>query len=165
MITKERFSRLYADDVLKKEYDQIIREVDARFGEVVLLLFPDIKKKGGWFVYGNYDYDSEDDAGNFDPDQYSEYMEVGGSYKIEKDHPLGNGCGYIDAIPTRYLWTSDEEILEEINQKIEQIKKENEAKKTQAQIKKEEQKKYKDQIIQSIKSKLTPEELKQVVFK
>jgi len=76
-ITQEEFNRLYSDDISKKEYDAIIAKIDARFSHIMLTLVPSLKKKKGWFDYGNCNYDSEVSGGFFDPEDYKKFIAVG----------------------------------------------------------------------------------------
>lgn len=163
-ITKEQFDKLYSDNISKKEYDEIINLVDKRFGEVVILVYPKITNGRGWFVYGNYNYNSENDEGYFDLEQYKTEIEVGGEYtKFPEPYCFcDNGWGYI---PTRWLWTDDKEILKEFNKEVEKCKNEKVKEKELLKQKREELKNKKAKFREIIESKLTKEELKYILFK
>ena len=162
-LSKEQFEKLYSDDISKKEYDNIIKEIDIRYGEVVLLIHPNICKKGGWFVYGNYDYHSEKDDGFFDVDEYKESISIGGEFNFPEPYCFSDdGNGYI---PTRWLWTDDAEILREFNEEVEKYKAETLKKKEIEKQKRDERKTRKLEMQKIISAKLTKEELKYISFK
>jgi hypothetical protein len=163
MITKQQFDSLYSDKITKKEYDKIISEIDYRFDEIVLLINPNIKKNGGWFVYGNFDYESEQDEGYFDIWDFENKINIGGECSFPEPYYFSSqGQGYI---PTRWLWTNNDEILLEFNSEVEKAKldklNKKEALKKQREILKEKKKQVKEIIL----SKLTKEELKYIKFK
>lgn len=161
-MTKEQFDRLYDENISKKEYDSIIADVDKRFGEVVLLIQPNICK-GGWFVYGNYDYNSEKDEGYFDPSDFQTDIDIGGEFNFPEPYCFSDqGNGYI---PTRWLWTEDTEILKEYNSKIDRAKQLKLKEKNDAKSKRAELKVRKAKFKTVIQSKLTKEELKYITFK
>lgn len=162
-ITKQQFEKLYSDDISKKEYDEIISLIDERFGEVVVLVYPKITAGSGWFVYGNYDDNSEKDEGFFDLKEYKNKIEIGGRCSFPAPYnEVGNGNGYI---PTRWLWTEDAEILKEFNAEIKKYKEIEIKEKEAAKRKREEKKIQKQKMKELIKAKLTKEELKYISFK
>lgn len=142
-ITKELFDSLYSENITKKEYDRIINLIDNRFADIVLLLRPSLKNKG-WFDYGNCSYDSSCDSegfrGYFDLINYKENIDIGGEY-CGLEPKIHDGDGYYNnSFPTRWLWTDDRDILNEVNTfkevENEKIKKEKEkAQKRNEQLK------------------------------
>lgn len=163
-MTKERFDLLYDPDIKKCQYDAIIGEVNKRFGGVVNL----ISKGKDWFVYDNYDYKSEDDAGEFDPIEYKTEIGIAGDRHLKEPY---ENCGD-RYIPTRWLWTDDADILKEYNTNVTIFERDEEIKKNrikqkleELKLKKEEMKRKKPAMILAIKSKLTEEELKFITFK
>lgn len=158
-ITKEQFDKLQSENISKKEYDEIIRLIDDRFGEVVSL----VNKNLVWFVYGNYDYNSADDEGWFDPKGFSEHISIGGEGNFPEPFCYSDqGFGFIY---TRWLWTDDDVILKEYAAEVAEAKREREAAKSLAKQKREELKARKAAMKEIIKSKLTKEELKYIKFK
>ena len=161
-ITNEEFKKLYSDDIKKTEYDDIIAQIDERFGDVVLLIHPKIKDDG-WFVYGNYNHYDEDDEGEFDIDDYKTEISIGGTCEFPEPYCYTDeGTGYI---PTRWLWTDDDQILKEFKAEVEKSKNEKLAKKDSNKQKRELLKRKKAEMKSVIQSKLTKEELKFIKFK
>jgi len=113
MITKKQFDLLYSDDVTKKEYDAIIRQIGERFDEICRKFIRKTNKSRAWYAYGNWEwYGSE---GFFDPAEYQEYIEISGEW-IEPPP------GYDLAFPTRWLWEENWE--KEMKQVSEEYEKE-----------------------------------------
>ena len=165
-ITKEEFDSLYSSTILKSEYDRIIRQINTRFSEVVRL----VCGGRGWFTYGNYDDNSEGDDGEFDLDKYKTDIDVSGSCDFPS--PYLNVYEGRGRIPTRWLWTDDADILVEFNGEVEKAKLALEQKKlANKQRRLAEKIKHKlfaekrDEMQKSIKSKLTPEELRYIHFR
>lgn len=159
-ISKDQFDKLYSENISKKEYDKIIELIDERSSDIVLLIYPKITKNG-FFVYGNYHYEDENSEGFFDIEKYKNEIEYGGQFS-----PFGPYFDYDSGfIPTRWLWTDDNEILKEFTQETEKFKnnilKEKELKKQ----KRNELKLQKIKFKEIIKSKLSKEELKYIKFK
>jgi hypothetical protein len=160
-IAKERFDKLYSEDITKKEYDRIIDDINGRFAEIVYKLNPEIKHKG-WFDYGNCNYDSSVSGGYFDPEKYKQFIEVGGEEHSGFPEPYNMCEGYYNGFPTRWLWEDfEEEMLKTVNE----CKQKKINDKIKAKIKKEELKKKKAEFKEIITSKLTKEELKYITFK
>jgi hypothetical protein len=153
-ITKEEFEALFSDSITKKQYDGIIRKINDRFDEICKKFF---RHKGTdyWFDYDTVSYDDRDAEGYFDPESYKEYIGVIG----ENINPPP---GYDRVFPTRWLWEDFEEEMKQVIEDSEkQLKTKKEEKKRQAELRKQRIKVLKA----SIKTKLTPEELKIVKFK
>lgn len=158
-ISKEQFDKLYSDNVLKWEYDEIIESIDQRFREVVSL----VNKKLGWFVYGNYDDDSETDNGYFDVESNKEFIPVGGEGNFPEPFCFSDeGIGFIY---TRWLWMDDNDILEEYKAEVEEAKLEKEKEKQIEKQKRQDKKAKKEEMKKIISSKLSKEELKYIKFK
>lgn len=157
--TKEQFDKLYSDNVLKKEYDEIIKSIDQRFREVVSL----VNKKLDWFVYGNYDDDSEKDEGYFDVRSNKEFIPVGGGGSFPEPFCFSDeGIGFIY---TRWLWMDDNEVLKEYKKEVEEAKLEKEKQKQIEKQKRQDKKVKREEIKKIISSKLSKEELKYIKFK
>lgn len=156
MITKEQFDSLFSDEITKKAYDKIIAQIDQRFQEICSKFVTLKKGNYSWYSYGNLDYDSEEDNGYFDPEEYKEEIAIGGEY-IELP------AGYDDRFPTRWLW--EENWQEEMLKVSQDYENELELEKQKAKKIKEEKKKKLDALKASIKSKLTPAEFKIISFK
>lgn len=162
-LTKEEVESIYDENVSKKTYDSVIKKIDERFGEVIKLVIPTINRNGGWFDYANCSYRDEGQSGHFDTGSYRDEIYVGGNCRFPQPYnDSGIGCGYI---PTRWLWTDDEEIKKEFTKETEVYKKEVEKKKVYNKAKRIETIKKNLQLEESIRSKLTKEELKFINFK
>jgi hypothetical protein len=167
-LTHEEFKKLYASDILKSEYDTILGKIDERFGDVVKLIRP--LNNRGWFDYANCDYESEDSGGEFDLDRYKDKITIGGECEFPEPYcNTDEGCGYI---PTRWLWTDDTDILKEFSDEVEKAKLAVEAKKLANKQRREADKlkhrlfaEKRDEMQKSIKSKLTPDELRYISFR
>jgi len=144
MITKAQFDSLFDDNITKKEYGEIIGQIDQRF-EQICRTFLKIGKCG-WFGYEN---------GVFDQVISKDYIEIEGGY-------INPPAGYDLAFPTRWLWEDFEKEMKETSQKfLEQEEK----KKLKARERREARKAKLESLKVSITSKLTPEELKAIKFK
>lgn len=161
-MTKEEFDKLYSNDISKKEYDRIISLIDQRSSDVVMLIWPKICDDG-WFVYANYSYEDKESEGYFDINEYKKEICYGGDFKFPEPYCFTDeGLGYI---PTRWLWTDDEEILKEFNTNVKKAEQSKSKKKQEAKQKREELKVRKAKFKEIIKSKLSEEELKYINFK
>jgi hypothetical protein len=156
MITKEQFESLYSDDITKKQYDAIIELIDERFGEICSKFLVN-KNANFWFSYGNASWDDQDDEGYFDPEEYRENIRIG--CDCDCTNPP---AGYDYEFPTRWLW--EENWQEEMQKVSKEYTEALELKKKKAKEKKETRKKEVEALKASIKSKLTPKELKIVKF-
>lgn len=157
-ITKQQFESLYSEEITKKEYDRIIDLINDRIDDIFDVI-NGRRKNGCWYVYGNYDYHSEDDCGYFDLDRYKENIELSGE-DFSGPEPFCDG-GRI-YIPTNWLW---EDFEDEFNAEVAKAKKEKEKEKAKAKEQREARKVRLKELTQSIKSKLTKEELKVIKFK
>src|SRR6185295_14907449 len=106
-ITKEKFDRIYDENISKKEYDQIIEEIDERFFEITRAISK--KNPEMWIDYSNCNYGHDDCSdGRFDPEDYKEFIYIGGEFvNIPKPY------GYDNSFPTRWLWEDFEQEFRE----------------------------------------------------
>jgi len=154
-ITKFEFDCLYHEDIYKREFDIIISKVNDRFIEICRTIITMHNLNRGWFAYGNVDYHKDGSEGEFDIDEYKEYISIGGEY-INIPEPFCN------EIPTRWLW---EDFEEEFKKEVEDFKNKKELKKQTTKSKRVELKERKSIFKEIIKLKLTKEELKYIIFK
>jgi hypothetical protein len=139
ILTKEEYYSLFSDSITKKEYDRILEKIDKRFFEIIEYIFKVQGKKFEWCDYNNGDSRAEID-GWFDPERY----ETNISYEAGRRGPEP----FDESFPTKWLFEEfEEEFYKEIKQFNDSIFEENE------------------KLIESIKAKLTREELKVVKFK
>ena len=154
-ITKQEFDELYTDTISKKRYDEIIRKITGRFSEIVTTLLPHVNKGGDWFDYGNCSYQDEDSNGDFDPEEYKEYIKFGGQCS-----QLSEPFGY--EFPTRWLW---EDFVEEYKECVQRFRKVKEEAAQLAKARIETAKQKKDAIIKQALLKLTGEERQALGYK
>ena len=152
-ITQEQFESLYSSEILKKDFDAIISLIDQRFTEICQKFL--IKKnKNYWFDYDNASYDDDGVQGVFDPDNYKTDIGITGEWI---DPPEG----YDFSFPTRWLWEDfEEELKTETEKAIGQIEKAKE----KAKEKRLQKKANIKALQESIRQKLTKEELKAIKF-
>lgn len=164
-ITQEQFNRIYSKNITKKEYDDIITQINERFNEICNKIL--LKNPGRWFDYSNCGYGSEYSNGYFDPEEYKMEISIGGEYaKLpepfysypyeDKDSCLEN------CFPTRWLW---EDFEEEFKTQVDKYKLEILKEKESTKNKRQELKNKKSEFKKIIRSKLTKEELKYICFK
>lgn len=140
-ITKEEFESLSSNDITKIQYDLIILKITKR----VEYIIRHISTTFYWWAFGNADYYAEGDPGFFDVKDYKEYITVIGEFELK---PPYNTC---PEIPTRWLW---EDFEQEFQREFDNYNKEEEERKIKLNT-----------LEQSIRSKLTEEELKAISFK
>jgi hypothetical protein len=160
-MTKEEFDKIYDPNITKRDYDALKEQINMRFRKVVCLF--NLKSKYGkycWFDFANSGYEC-DDEGFFDENEYSEYIYINGDIKLPE--PYGGVCEY--RIPTRWLWTSDDDVKKEIETEVKRYKDEKELARVKAKLTRENRKKHLKDMKEVITSKLTKEELKCITFK
>jgi hypothetical protein len=155
-ITKKEFDSLYDSNITHKQYNKILEKIDKRFQEIVLTMIPGVRKKG-WYDYGNCSYEGENSNGSFDPDEYKDEISVGGEFALL---PEPYRCD--NSFPTRWLW---EDFEEEFNDTVLKYKLEEEKESLIQKQNREALKLKKTMIWESVKQKLTKEELKYVCLK
>ena len=159
IIPQDRVLKLNDPNVTKREYDAIIEEIGERVGYVWRKLLKISGRRLNWYAFQNdVEYDDGDGSsgGSFDPETDGEFIELSGDYASrEVDGDFATG------FPTRFLWTDDDVWQQEVLNHIDQNKKLKESEKQKAELTKV----ARTKIIESIKSKLTKEELKYVSFK
>lgn len=160
-ITKEEFYSLYSEDISKKSYDNIIIKINHRVDEVWRDILNIQGIKLDWYDYdngGGRDNDGDPINGNFVPELYEEDIGFTGEWSgnVDYDKPYNN------YIPTKFLWEDyEEKVLEDIKS----YKENKERKKIENTAKRLELKERRKVMIESIKSKLTKEELRFIKFK
>lgn len=148
------YERLFDEDIKRKDYANILEQIDVRFDYVFCKAMEILERRIGWYAYGNV-ADGEDEAGEFDPDIYSDRIEFAGDIR-GKTYGL-----YENDIPTSWLFEDFEAQLkiEFVTRKAQLVDEEKEAKQ-----KKDARKLRRKDVISSIKSKLTAEELSFISF-
>lgn len=149
-ITKQDFDKLYDENISKKEYDRIIKLIDARFVSIVEKMIPNIPNQA-WFCYGNCS-NRDRTNGFFDPQLYRENIYIGGHINVPDPFESFG-------IPARWLW---EDFEDEMKLAIQKAKLEETKRNLQAEADKREREIKKIEMHSQIKSKLSEEELKYV---
>lgn len=152
-ITKKEFEKLYNPKITLREHNEIISKIDDRFYEIVTAMIPGIKKNG-WIDYGNCGYSEDGADGHFDVDEYKTEISVGGDYAFLPE-PYGDD----NSFPTRWLW---EDFEDEFNREVSKCLTDKEREKLELKQKRQSLKLKKEAIWESVKQKLTKEELKYV---
>lgn len=151
-ITKKEFDSLYTKTITKYNYDQIIQKINDRFSEILIDLYKQKSpKKLGWYDYGNQTSETD---GYFDPKEYKESIGIIAEYAIVEPFEYG--------IPTRWLW---EDYHQEMIDMIEKEKQDLISQKEKQKLNRQQNKERKQKLIESIKGKLSKEELKVITFK
>lgn len=148
MITKVEFEKLFDDSITVKEHSQIVEKITQRCAEIIKVMCPNKY----WWDFDTGTYEGEKSDGFFNPIRYKEEISIMGE-NLNMPEP------FVDSFPTRWLW---EDFEPEFRKTVADFKAQKDAKKA---AKKQTKSNKKQQIIMSIKSKLTPEELKLVRFK
>lgn len=159
-LDKVTVQRVLAGEFTMKEFDAIKPQLEDRMNYVVRKIVALSNLSLEWWDFDNLG-EGEDDRGSFNPLVYSEFVGIvrectGNSYK--------NICfdKYESKIPVRFLWMDFEE---QVAQEFEDFKTHIDVNFITAANKAVEHKKELDAIIASVKSKLTPDELRYIQFK
>ncbi len=151
-ILKEQFDRLTSDDITKKDYDTLVKDIHSRVNEIVMFM---CNKNFDWYDFSN-EGGTESSPGWFDPVWYKDFVEITGHIKFPPpyDNPLG--------FPTRWIWEDfEEEFKRDVDGYVDVVKERRAAEKAKREARKAE----KAKMIEVIKSKLSKEELKFIKFK
>lgn len=152
-MTKERFNKLSSDNITKKEYDQILAEIDGESDDIWRFITTESGATLDWWIFGN----DIEGKGDFDPFSYNKFISIIGENTISYQNP------YYEGFPTELLW--DENWRETVKNEIEKSKKEINEKKLKIKLNRENKKGYRAELKKIIQSKLTKEELKVITFK
>jgi hypothetical protein len=147
IVPHETFRRLYSPDITQAEHRRILAKIDSRFCEIVASL----ASLGTCDQKMWYDYS----CGIFNPVEYEEHVEFTGEF-INFPEP------YSSCFPTRWLWEDHEE---EMLSEIERLRKKQEDKKKRQKALVIDRKRRRSDLIESVKKKLTAEELSVISFK
>lgn len=161
MITQEQVQKLATEDITVKEQRQLLSDIDDRVRHI---LHNVLKILGGNRAWYSYDNEFDGDGGNFNYAEYKDDIGFVGRTSIKPPFG-GDSFGEEFYIPTRWLWSSDEDIIKEYTEETEKVIAEEKLKKEQAKIKRDELKVRKAKMKEIITAKLTKEELKFIKFK
>ena len=161
-ITKEQFENLYTDDITKKEFDSITEKIDERFYEVIVNIVG--KENLSWVDYDNGDSSAEID-GHFDAIYYREGITFTGEGNGNKGQKLfSEFYETLDGeFPVNWLWEKD--YKKQYEKLVNAIRIEKEQEKAKAKESREKRKARLESLQNSIRKKLTKEELSVITFK
>ena len=153
-ITKKEFDSLYNPKTTVQKYNEVLSKIEERFSEIVLTIIPGISKKG-WYDFGNCGYEGDGHKGNFDLDEYKKEITVGGDYaSLPEPYDCDN------SFPTRWLW--EEDFKKEFDREVSKHQLFVEQKKLTSKQKRDALKEKKSKIWESVKQKLSAEEIKYI---
>lgn len=155
-LTREMVEKLRDEEnITKKEYDTTVKLIDERVDYVLTAILQTQKRSMVWWGYDN----SNDDcaSGHFDPFQYRNTIFLTGNIQGAIDYRIP----FANSFPTRFLWEDFENEVRE-SWKAYTEAREKESREMMEGV--ERRKKKRLDIIESIKSKLTAEELDYVRF-
>lgn len=162
-LTKDLVLKLKDKNITKKEYDKIVKEIGNRVDDIWHVLLKISKRKLKWYAFRNdiaYSDGNGSDGGTFDIEEDGDFIELSGEYsRNEHDGDFKTG------FHTRFLWTPDDEWQKEVLAHVSANKQEIANRKIKLSEKITANKIKRQNIIESIKSKLTKEELKLITFK
>jgi hypothetical protein len=157
MITKELIEKLSDENISKKEYDSIIAAIGDKVDEIWRFIIATSGRKLYWWAFSNdvsLGHGNGSTGGEFDPATDKDFIDIEGENKW-----LDNEFyEYNEGFPTRFLW---EDYRTEVTNHVEDTIK----KKKEDAIKKNNETHAKKELVESIKKKLTPEELEIIHFK
>lgn len=158
ILNQEKFTKFLNDEFTVKEVKLFGPEIEERFDYIVKKIAEITNRNVEWYDFDN-EGNNEDSPGFFDTEEYSKNVHYVGGFNNLTKIRFKN---YDDAFPTSWFYTNFEESLK--NEQKEYFSKLEENKKSQedkAIIIKQKHAK----IQESIKSKLTKEELSHITFK
>lgn len=162
IIAQERVLKLKDENITKRDYNAIVKEVNDRVDYIWRTLCKLTNRKLEWYAFQNdveFDRGEGSDGGSFDIETDFHYIRLHGNFS---ERPFDGA--YSEGFPTYFLWTDDSVWIEEVLTHIESNKTKLEKEKQEAKQKKESSNAYRKAIIKSIKSKLTKEELNYINF-
>jgi hypothetical protein len=157
-VPKELVDKLAdTENISYKEYLSIIEIINKEVDKIWVWICDFAGRDLRWWCF-----DQDEDGGSFDPVRHKEWISIGGEIennsKISRDpeYPYGDG------FPTSFLWGDYRWIVRTELRKIK--KKRKERIKKRIEEKKRWMEKY-PELVKSIRSKLTPEELSIICFR
>lgn len=162
-LEKSVVERMTSGEMSLKEFSNIEKQISERLNYFMWKAAEIAGVTLSWWDYNNGDSESEAD-GHFDPKIYVDKVGIEGQYQGKSDNNMLFDDYFSDGLPMEVLYLDIEEKvnkdLKDLHESIELTKKED--------LEKAKQKEQKDKdfkaLVESIRSKLTPEELKIVKF-
>lgn len=159
-LTEQEVKSLNDDRISKNDYDRIIARISVKTEEIWKYIISKSGRKLTWWAFRNdrsYRDGDGSDGGFYQPDEDFDYITIIG----ENTH-----CSYIgyqlnDSFPTEFLWT---DYKEWVDAHVDVCRQNTEKAKELLKKEREEWKGKRKSLIESIKKKLTKEELAIVSF-
>lgn len=162
-LDKRAVERMISGEMSLKEFSDIEKQISERLNYFMWKAAEISGVTLSWWDYNNGDSESEAD-GHFDPKIYVDKVNIEGQYQGKSDNNMLFDGYFSDGLPMEILYIDVEEKinkdLKDLQASIEDTKKKEEK---EAKLKEQKDKDFKA-LVESIRSKLTPEELKIVKF-
>lgn len=160
-LDEQTFQKFLHDEITVKEAKAFKDLVDKRFSYIVHTIAKMQGESVDWFDYDNSD--GGEGVGYFDTDSYKDNVEYVGDFRDlpNKEYVKNRFEKYENSFPTKWFYQNFETVLENEHAKF--LKKEKE-KQTKEKLGKEKAKEDFEKIKDSIKKKLTFEELSYISF-
>lgn len=162
-LDKRAVERMVSGEMSLKEFSDIEKQISDRLNYFMWKAAEIAGVTLSWWDYNNCDSESESD-GHFDPKIYVDKVKIEGQYQGESDNNMLFDDYFFDGLPIDILYIDVEEKvkkdLKDLHESIEAAKKEE---LEEAKLKEQKDNDFKA-LVESIRSKLTQEELKIVKF-
>lgn len=154
--TDKEFNELFSSDISVKHQKELVRKAENRFAYIIPALYKILEREVSWFDYDNGHGETD---GYFDPVAYSQEIDYEGNFGAPHKNTY-NFDKYDYSIPISWLKDNFEESVKNEYDKFQSdmIDKKNYEKKRKEEAIETAKEKAK-LMEESIKSKLTPEEL------
>lgn len=160
-ITKVLVNKLSSSDITKRDHEKIIAAINAKVNEIWRFIIKISGRELDWWAFQNdvsYGHGNGSSGGEFDPVADAELIEIHG----ENTYLDLDKYEYNEGFPTSFLWTDYETIVKE---HVKAVKAFHSKKKEQKATAREQRKLKRAEVMESVKKKLTKEELKFIKFK
>jgi hypothetical protein len=158
-ITQALIEELKDDGITVKRNNEIKEAIAQKVGEIWRFICQESKRKMDWWMFSNGNAEVEGDGGEFDPRFDAKFIDIDGPvyYSKIRNDPYKNG------FHTELLW--DKYWRQTVVDTLEAAKKKDAEEDHKRKETNETRKKIRKVLIDSIKKKLTKEELKIIKFK
>lgn len=160
-LTEQEVKSLCDDKISKNQYDYIIAKISAKTEIIWKYIISKSNRSLSWWAFINdrpYRDGDGSDGGFFRPDVDSDFITIIG----ENTYSKLDGYSLNEGFPTEFLWT---DYKSWVDSHVELCKESTKNKKEQDKLKKEKSSENRKKLIQSIRSKLSKEELSIINFK
>lgn len=145
-ITEELILSLESDTITHKRYKDVVEEINKKIDEIWNFIINESGRKMDWYTIMNDSFFEN----KFNPFYHKEFIKIGGNFS----HHDIESYEYNKGFPTNFLWSDYKSI---VKKHLQEIKEKHENNKQDV---------FKKRVlIESIKSKLTKEELNLIILK